>query len=347
MKKLLLVLCLALLVAFHAGAEGTFVYTNTSVATCEQTLAMYNRFYQSGELTVNIPGLAEGLVPQGLDDLPEENWLLFAGYRSDKGNSALIAVDMATNTVVKEAILFNTDGSVYRGHAGGVCVTEKNIFISNAHKLYRISLDAFRALPPSAECRFEEEIPVPVNSSYCCYDEGVLWVGEFQYGAEYKTDTSHRIRTADGSYRAWTCGYVLDESSENEFKPAALAAGGDAVPDYILSMTERIQGITVNANGIYLSQSFGRRASSAIYRYQNVLSRAADAEVQLSGTTVPVWFLDKNALEDTLIAPPMSECLCTIDGCVYVLFESGAQPYMAPGNASENPMDRVYKLTEF
>lgn len=347
MKRKILVLGVALLMLLAAGARGEFVYTNTSVATCEQTHAMYSRFYQSGELSVNIPGLAEGLVPQGLDDLPAENWLLFAGYRSDKGNSALIAVDLATNEVVKEVILYNMDGSAYNGHAGGVCVTEKNIFLSNAHRLLRISLETFRALPASGGCRFEEEIPVPVNASYCCYDEGVLWVGEFQYGAEYKTDASHRIRTADGAYRAWACGYVLDKDSENELKPSALTEGGDARPDYILSTTERIQGITVKEGKIYLSQSYGRRASSSIYRYQNVLARAADAEVALDGVSVPVWFLDKNALEDTLIAPPMTECLCTIGGCVYVLFESGAETYRAGKNPSENPMDRVFRLVEY
>ena len=346
MKKWIAILTVLLLLAAGASAEG-FVYSMTSVTDCAQTDKLYTRFYESGEFSVLVPGLAEGIVPQGISYLPDENCLLFAGYRSDKGNSALLAVSLDTGELVKEAILCLPDGSPYNGHAGGVCVTEKNIFISNAYTLYRISLDTFRSLPVSSECRIEEEIPVPVRSSYCSYAEGILWVGEFEYGTEYKTDISHKIKTADGRFKAWTCGYILTAETENELKPEALENGGDAVPDYLLSMTERIQGFTTKEGKIYLSQSYGRRAVSNIYRYDNVLTRTPDAEGTVSGVSVPMWFLDKNALEETLLTPPMSECLCTVDGAIYVVFESAAQTYMQPGNASQNPIDRAFKLTDF
>ncbi len=346
MKKWLSLL-LCLLAFSSALAEGTFFYSNSPVTTCEQTQSTYDKFYQSGALSVNIPGLKEGLVPQGIAYLEEENCLLFAGYRSDKGSSALIAVSLDTNEIVKEVFLQNTDGTVYNGHAGGVCVTEKNIFLSNAHKLLRIPLETYRALPASASCAFAEAIPVPVNSSYCCCNDGILWVGEFQYGSSYTTDRSHRANTADGQFRAWTCGYVLDPDAENELKPAALENGGDAVPDYILSMTERIQGIAFSGNQFYLSQSYGRKNASIIYRYDNVLLREPDKQAEVSGQSVPLWYLDKNALNGALICPPMSECLCAVDGRIYVLFESGAETYMTPDNASLNPMDRVFCLTDF
>ena len=346
MKKwLILLLCLITL--SPALADETFFYTNSSVTTCEQTQSLYDNFYQSGQLSVNIPGLKEGLVPQGIAYLKEENCLLFAGYRTDKDNSALIAVSLDTNEIVKEVFLQNADGSVYNGHAGGVCVTEKNIYVSNAHKLLRIPLETYRSLPSSAACAFAEVIPVPVNSSYCCYDNGILWVGEFQYGTSYKTDKSHRANTADGRYQAWTCGYVLDPETENELKPTALTSDGDAVPDYILSTPERIQGITFSNDQFYLSQSYGRQSNSILYRYDNVLGRDPDSSAEVNGCSVPMWFLDKNALNGALLCPPMTECLCSIDGEVYILFESGAETYMAPGNASLNPMDRVFCLTEF
>ena len=342
MKKRIALFLICLLLAGTAGAEG-FVYTTTPVTDSQMTNWMYQAFYDSGTLSVPIPGLAEGITPQGIAYLAEENCLLFAGYRADKGNSALIAVSLETGEVVKEAFLQYADGSKYSGHAGGVCVTEKNIYLSNAHKLFRISLERFRGLSASGECRFEEEIPVPVNSSYCAYADGVLWVGEFQYGTEYKTNKSHKVKTADGTQKAWTCGYVLTGDAENELAPDALTEG-DAVPDYILSMTERIQGITVKDGKFYLSQSYGRRASSVIYRYENVLAGEASAEAEVSGRTVPVWILDSTVQEATLLAPPMSECLCTVGDQVYVLFESGAQNYLA---GADNPMGRVFCLTDF
>ena len=333
MKKLLFVLLAALaLICLPAAAE--VEYTVTSVTDCAQTESRYDRFYQRGEASVVVPGLAEGLVPQGICFLPAEDWLLFAGYRSDQGNSALIAVDRQTGEITRQAVLQYADGRDYNGHAGGVCATETDIYISNAHKLYRISLDAFRGLPGSGACRFEEEIPVPVNSSYCCYAEGVLWVGEFQYGGDYKTDASHYVKTADGLQRAWTCGYVMDENQDF------------SRPDYILSTPERIQGVTTVEGHIFLSQSYGRRADSAIYKYENPLEREPDGAADLDGESVPLWNLDSACREDVLICPPMSECLCAVDGQIYVLFESAAQTYMNPSNPSANPLDRVFLLSD-
>ena len=191
------------------------------------------------------------------------------------------------------------------------------------------------ALPAQAVCRFEEEIPVAVNASYCSYADGVLWVGEFQYGSDYPTDASHRVSTKDGLQRAWTCGYRMD--AEQDFSK----------PDYILSVTERIQGITTVDGKIYLSQSYGRRADSLIFKYENVLTREADSAVEIAGESVPMWFLDSGCREDALLSPPMSECLCAVDGDIYVLFESAAQPYIDPSSHSANPMDRVFRLADY
>ena len=335
MKKLFLALLAAMLLLCACCAASAVEYTVTSVTDCAQTESRYDRFYQSGETGPVVPGLAEGLVPQGICLLPGNEELLFAGYRSDQGSSALIAVDRKTGQITRQVSLQYADGKTYTGHAGGVCATDTDIYISNAHMLYRISLDAFRAVSGRGACRFEQEIPVPVNASYCCFAEGVLWVGEFQYGGDYKTDVSHYVKTADGLQRAWICGYIMNESQNF------------SAPDYILSVTERIQGITTLDGAIYLSQSYGRRADSALYKYENVLAREADGTVELDGKAVPMWYLDSGCREDVLLCPPMSECLCTADGKILVLFESAAQTYMNPGNPSVNPMDRVFCLTDY
>ncbi|MBP3645958.1 MAG: hypothetical protein J6K55_05995 [Clostridia bacterium] len=345
MKRAILLL-LVLVMLTGTACAGEFLYSTASVTDSASTSSLYDNFYASGELDAPTPGVAEGIIPQGIAYLPQEDWLLFSGYRSDGGHSALIAVDRKSNEVVKEVYLINMDESVYTGHAGGVCVTEKNIFISNASKLYRISLETFRALPPASECAFEEEIPVPVNASYCAYAEGILWVGEFQYGGEYKTDASHKVKSKDGRFKAWTCGYLLDQNAENEIKAEAFA-GSVITPDYILSVTERIQGMTVSRDQIYLSQSYGRKNASLLWRYSNVLGNAPDAEAEINGKTIPIWCLDSGVKTGALSAPPMTEGLVTIGDEVYVLFESAAQKYMDPKNPSVNPIDRVFRLTGF
>ena len=309
------------------------IYTCASVTDAAASAAAYPSFLNAGELSVVIPGLQQDFIPQGITCLPGEDALLFAGYSGKDENCTLISVNRQTGKLLKQVKLTNADGSKFAGHAGGVCATETDIYVSNAHALFRISLEAYEKLPSVSCCAFEEKIPVPVNSSYCSYANGILWVGEFQYGGKYPTDDSHRMSTADGLQQAWTCGYVMRKGQEF------------SAPDYILSMTERIQGMTVLNGKIYLSQSYGRRNDSVLYRYANVLSNAADETVEVNGKQVPLWILDSSNREETLMCPPMTECLCTIGEEIYVVFESAAKKYMNP--PSRHPMDRVFRLKSF
>lgn len=345
MKKLCTMLLALCLIMSCALAEG-FLYTQESVTDCANTSGVYNAFYAAGELSHLVPGLKQGFIPQGLTYLPGQDWFLIAGYSGNEGtNSVIFAVDAATGEMVREVRLFNVDGSAYTGHAGGVAATEKNVFISNNQHLYRISLEKLLALPAAADCAFDEAIPVPSRSSYCGYADGVLWVGEFQYTG-YNTDPSHKFKTEDGRHKAWLIGYKLDQTQENELAPAALT-GEKATPDYIITTTERIQGMMIKDGQFYLSQSYGRRAPSTLLRYSNVLATAPRAHVELNGAQIPLWSLTSTEATGEMIAPPTTECLVTVDGGLYVLFESAAEKYMEPSNPSENPMDRLFCLTGF
>lgn len=217
-----------------------FVYTQESVTDCANMHLKYDAFYALGDLSLLVPGLNQGFVQQGLSYLPEKNWVIIAGYSGNSNvNSMLFVVDLVTGEMAREVMLQYSDGTDYFGHAGGVAVTEKNIFIANNGHLYRIALGKFISLTPSAFCTFDEEISVPSRASYCSYADDVLWVGEFQYDPRYKTDRTHWYKNKDGRYKAWLIGYELDPSQENEIKTAALAAE-TATPDYIISTTDRI-----------------------------------------------------------------------------------------------------------
>lgn len=345
MKKLLVILLVLCLTASCALGEG-FLYTQESVTDCANTTPIYDAFYSAGELSHLVPGLKQGFIPQGLTYLPGQDWFLIAGYSGNEGtNSVIFAVDAATGEMVREVRLFNVDGSAYTGHAGGVAATEKNVFISNNEHLYRISLEKLLALPAAADCAFDEAIPVPSRSSYCGYADGVLWVGEFQYTG-YLTDASHRYKTEDGRHKAWLIGYKLDPTQANELSPAALT-GDTATPDYILTTTERIQGMMVKDGSIYLSQSYGRRATSTLLRFENVLATEPRDHVKLNGVQVPLWSLTSTVQTGALMMPPASECLAVRDGKLYVMFETAAEKYMDPKNPSANPMDRLFSLTGF
>lgn len=350
MKKLLsllLVLCLFAPTAL-AGEEG--FYYPYSVVSCEQTNSDYDKFYRSGEFSIVVPGVHQNYVPQGIAYYGAQNQMIFSGYSSDKTASTLIAVDMQNNYVMKEIFLKNPDGSFYTGHAGGVCITEKNIFVSGEGCLYRIPLSAFNAAPASSAYTFAEVIPVPCKASYCQVSDGILWVGEFYEPNDPKnhTDKSHHIKTKDGRQKSWLMGYKLTGATENELDPACLTSQG-AVPDYIFSTTEKIQGVTFCDNTIILSQSYGRDKHSALYKYENMLTDAPNSQVNVLGTQRPIWFLDSDSWQGVMVCPPMTEGLCTIDGSIYVSFESAAKTYRDPKDPSEkpsvNPIDRLVKLS--
>lgn len=344
MKKLTVFVLMVCVLASAGFAEG-FFYSIESVTDSAKTLSRYDAFYNSGEMSVLIPGLKEHFVPQGVSYLPEKNWFIFSGYSGMEYNSPILAVDAETGLLVKEVMLKNLDGSPYIGHAGGVAVTEKNIYIANGGYLLRISLEKFLSLPDSSECAFEEAIPVPSRASYCSYANGILWVGEFQHSG-YPTDESHYIQTEDGEHKAWIIGYELDETQESELKETSKESLL-AVPDYILTTTNRIQGMTIRDGSIYLSQSYGRKNASTMFKYASPLSDEPFMHVSLLNAQVPVWTLTNDKLQGQLTMPPASENLVTVENDMYVLFETAASMYMLTGNRSSNPIDRLFKMTGF
>ena len=120
MKRKLCVLIAAMMVLCSGCAAEKTVYTIASVTDAEASVEAYARFRESGELSVLIPGLQEGFVPQGITYLPRDDAFLFAGYSGGKDNSALLAVSRETGELSRQVKLCNVDGSAYPGHAGGV-----------------------------------------------------------------------------------------------------------------------------------------------------------------------------------------------------------------------------------
>ncbi len=120
MKKASILLLALIAFLFAACSAAETVYTCSPVTDAEASASVYARFRAAGELSVTIPGLKEGFVPQGITYLPQDDAFLFAGYSGGEDNSALLSVSRATGELLKQVKLNNVDGSKYTGHAGGV-----------------------------------------------------------------------------------------------------------------------------------------------------------------------------------------------------------------------------------
>ena len=329
----------------YEGPSDHFKFTAESVLSAASFDA-YTDFLAKAEKSHLVPALAGKMIPQGMDIWEERGWLLISGYfpNTDISDcSVLVAVDMETGAYVGEYYLTNSDGTPHSSHAGGVAVTDKNVYIANGSKLYRIPLTEILNAGQCGKITIADEIPVPVRASFCNYSGGYLWVGDFQYGTSYPTDEFRHMKNREGkTYLAWTVGYKLDESTENGIKKKAMVEGSYATPDVILSMTERIQGFAVTDLYVALSQSYGRTNKSTILLYQNPIGDAPHSAATLNGEKVPVYFLDGKLSAGSVTAPPMSEGLAAMDGKIYILFESGADKYANGGG--KDPTENVWIL---
>ena len=323
------------------------IYTQEDVCS-EPSLKSYQQFAKCATPEFVIPGLNQTIVPQGMDYWEERNWMLISGYCTDESKnggkgSALFAVDMNSGMMVAEYYLKNIDGTYHTSHAGGVAVTKKNVFIANGSTLYRIPLTEL--LKQCGDITIAEEIKVPTRASLANCSGGILWVGDFQYGSSYPTDEFRHMKNRRGAmYFAWTVGYRLDETTENELSAAAMSGGDFATPDIILSTTERIQGMAYlpEVGQIALSQSYGRTNASTLFFYEDPMGDEPHTTVTLNGVSVPVWFLDSKLNVKEMPAIPMSEGIANVNGKLYVLFESGAEKYRLGGG--KQPTDRVYAV---
>ena len=317
-------------------------YTQEDVCV-SPSLTGYRDFAACAEETFVVPGLSQAIVPQGMDYWAEKGLMLISGYCSKSGGgSVLLAVNVNSGRLTAAYSLKNMDGSNYTGHAGGVAVTKKNVYISDGSKLRRIPLTA---LERSGTVSFAEEISVPVHASFCNYSGGFLWVGDFYRDETHPTEEFRHMVNRDGTtYCAWAVGYELDETTENEFKTKSLVNGSYATPDRILSITDRIQGMAyLHEQGkIALSQSYGRKNNSTLYLFDDPMSGAAHTTVTLNNVSVPVWFLDGKVSCENMTMLPMSEGVANVNGKVYVLFESGAEKYRLDGG--KMPTDMVYAV---
>ena len=275
-----------------------------------------------------IPGLRQGAVPQGLTFAPERNRLLISHY-FENAPSCISALDVSTGKMTSCVTLEGPDGQRHRGHVGGVAVRNDSLFVASDGQVIRFRLADFASGDPQATARAVSAHRCATNASFCAAASDLLLVGEFAYGKVYPTDSSHHLKDRKGVRKyAWVCGYDSTAPPES--------------PSFVLSVRQRVQGICVSRDRVYLSVSYGRTNRSLIVVYQNPIGKAPHRTVTLSGgATVPLWFLDGVNYVDEIDFPPMSEGIVMVGDRLAVLSESGAGKYLLGG---KGPLDRVLLL---
>lgn len=293
-----------------------------------------------------IPGLEEWVVPQGIAYDEGRDWLLTVSYLDDGRPGSLAVLNASTEQLVKSLSLYEEDSSPYLGHAGGIAVTGESLWMASETYLYRMLMSDVEAAMHGGKVKFQERIPLPVQAAFVTYKDGVLWAGEFYEAKAYPTDPSHHLTNRDNETQyAWMAGYRVDETTG---ELSADSRNGDseaaATPQYLMSITGKVQGAAIGESTIYLSTSYGRGNDSVLYRYDNPLQEEPHATVEVNGQSVPLWFLDgQSAKADNaiLVTVPMAEGIALAGDELYLLLESGANKYRY---TTSFIVDRLLKL---
>ncbi len=286
-----------------------------------------------------IPGLAEGAIPQGIayvaaGDEDDAGRIVISHYMDD-GPSRLSVIDRKSGKLVgsvllkERAVLKESADKFHQGHVGGVTVLGRSLFVSSDEQILQYPVAPLlgeelpQVLTPTSVRKCE------TRASFCTATDDTLLVGEFAYGNKYPTDKSHHVTDRRGiKKRAWVCGYAANNLAGR--------------PKFVISVRQRVQGMCVTDEAIYLSLSFGRRGRSTIVEYKNPLGGPAHAATKLTdGTEVPLWFLDGENYVREIDFPPMAEGIVMIGDRLAVLSESGAKKYQFAGRG---PLDRVLLL---
>lgn len=273
-----------------------------------------------------IPGLQQKAVPQGMAVTGQR---IFISHYFDDGPSCLSVLDGETGVLQASVVLREAAGKTHRGHVGGIAVLGDSLFVASDGKCLQYALEPLlreklpQSVLPVASRRCE------TAASFCAATDELLLIGEFAHGLQYRTATSHHLRDRKGVRKyAWVCGYPADDP----FGP----------PTCVLSIRQRVQGICVSGDRVYLSISWGRRNRSTIAVYRNPIGGAAHSTARLrDGTAVPLWFLDGENWLGNINFPPMSEGIVMLKDRLAVLAESGAGKYQRGG---KGPLDQILLL---
>lgn len=309
-----------------------------------QNYDVYSTMLSLGISEFKLSELKDGYIPQGVAVYEEKNQLIVSSYHDSKKKSSILTVyDLATGERVKTLTLKNKDGSDYIGHASGIACTDTYLWMSVSYAVCPLPLWTIDEAEDGGHVQFFDHVKVPVIGSYLSISNGIMWVGEFYHPIDAVTKKDHIYTATDNTvHYALTVGYKLNDDHFNGLCEDSFDRTKVLVPDYALSVVDKIQGFIQLPNGDFaLSQSYGRQADSSIYFHSNPLNEKAAGTFTVSGKKVPLWFLDGNNMLLNMQTLPMSEGITVFNDKLYIVYESGTKYY---SEGIVNPTDCVWSI---
>ena len=270
----------------------------------------YPDYIEQKETVCSIPAIHDGFVPQGVAHVAE-NTYIFSGYNGDELELHLSKDDNSIKIVP-----INQNGTVWDSHGGGVAVVDEIVYVTGNDSLLIFKLSDILNAKDGDSVANVGEFPVDVTPSFCFANNGMLYVGEFYDGENYKTDESHHVTASLGErHYALTAAYSLDGAGT----PIS------NTPDYYISTRNKVQGFAVSGSTYILSSSYG--LSSSELDFYNGLTDSGKT-IDIDGKVAPLYHLDSSTHTKTVDMPAMSEGLDVVGDRVVISFESACNKYI-------------------
>lgn len=276
-----------------------------------------------------VPGQTEDMIPQGLTYLPEKDWILVSSYdKSEEKPSVILALDRETGNFAAQFNLYTPDGEPWKCHAGGIGVSEYNLYITSDCGVAYFPLSDFDVKNGSVkDIAYKGTMNFgqlgKTYSAYISISDSMLWTGNFYSNSPLSPPLAKMgligedwVWKPNDEYFNAILGYKLSgDSSEEEW--TALEAIKDNATNVVNvdNVMDCIQGISFrkmddNKYKMYLSRTTDGSLGAAI----------SVATVDLSGNVALVNESNFKSHKNL----PGAEGIVFIGDDLHILYESGA-----------------------
>lgn len=351
-ERLICIALVALILTFSPSCSGGVVKTKELSQNITQTTVIqeskleknadYKKFLSAFSQDITVPGLFEGLIPQGICFDSENGNIIISGYY-EKGElpSMLCIVNADTKKLLKSVKIETENGSVYTGHAGGLASSDGYIYITSDGEAMVIKKSDLYSTENSKEVKVTSNFKLNTDGSFANVTNGVLWAGTFSENSKKvhsEADTVFTLPSGETFY-AYCEGYILENGLPSVKKLNSENSG--YIPDYYFAIPDEVQGMTVTKTGQFIfSSSYGRRNDSVIRVFDDITLSQTVGTANIDGVEIDLKAASSDILKTQYTAPPMAEGVDCYDGKLVLLFESGASKYRSHGG--KYPSDMLF-----
>ena len=305
----------------------------------------FSAFLKDFKALHTIPGLLEGVIPQGLCYDETTGYLLISGYYEDeKFPSVIMAISEADGKFIGAYPLNDTNGNSYYGHVGGIASSQNTVYVTSGGECYTFPASVLIGLKNCSPITFQSKFKLNTAGSFACIYNNILWTGDFVENDEKVKSEIQNITTLDNgeTFYAYCEGYILNDGLPNIKSINSNSTG--YIPDYIIAIPEQVQGMAfTKTNKIIFSTSYGRKNNSEIYIFEDFLIKEKTGIKIIDGREVDLYSCSSSYLDKKITALPMAEGMANTADGVYIAFESGAKKYRRGGGRF--PTDTLYFTT--